>query len=135
MPPKAAIARRVSSAGPGVLPRTTAEVAAAMRVCNEMRVPVVPRGAGTSLSGGALPLADGVVISSSASSPCTIINRSRSTSAFHANAVPVSRWHQLQWQAWTMIGARQAQRAGQHSAALTTSSQTAALLILARSQC
>ena len=45
-----------------VLPRTTAEVAAAMRVCNEMRVPVVPRGAGTSLAGGALPTADCVVI-------------------------------------------------------------------------
>lgn len=45
-----------------VLPRTTAEVAAAMRVCAEMGVPVVPRGAGTSLAGGALPTADCVVI-------------------------------------------------------------------------
>ncbi|MFC3568812.1 FAD-linked oxidase C-terminal domain-containing protein [Paracoccus simplex] len=45
-----------------VLPRTTAEVAAAMRVCHEMRVPVVPRGAGTSLAGGALPTADSVII-------------------------------------------------------------------------
>lgn len=35
-----------------VLPRSTAEVAAAMRVCHDMRVPVVPRGAGTSLAGG-----------------------------------------------------------------------------------
>ncbi len=45
-----------------VLPRTTGEVAAAMRVCYDMRVPVVPRGAGTSLAGGALPTADCVVI-------------------------------------------------------------------------
>lgn len=45
-----------------VLPRNTAEVAAAMRVCHELRVPVVPRGAGTSLSGGALPTSDCVVI-------------------------------------------------------------------------
>lgn len=45
-----------------VLPRTTEEVAAAMRVCYDMRVPVVPRGAGTSLAGGALPTADCVVI-------------------------------------------------------------------------
>ena len=45
-----------------VLPRSTAEVAAAMRVCHDMRVPVVPRGAGTSLAGGALPTADCVVI-------------------------------------------------------------------------
>ena len=46
-----------------VLPRSTEEVAIAMRVCYENRVPVVPRGAGTSLSGGALPTADSVVIS------------------------------------------------------------------------
>ncbi|MFV0385654.1 FAD-linked oxidase C-terminal domain-containing protein [Paracoccus sp. (in: a-proteobacteria)] len=45
-----------------VLPRTTAEVAAAMRVCARMGVPVVPRGAGTSLSGGALPTADCVIL-------------------------------------------------------------------------
>ena len=45
-----------------VLPRTTEEVAEAMRVCHRMRVPVIPRGAGTSLAGGALPTADSVVI-------------------------------------------------------------------------
>lgn len=45
-----------------VLPRTTAEVAAALRVCHEMGVPVVPRGSGTSLAGGAMPTADCVVL-------------------------------------------------------------------------
>nr|WP_207392222.1 FAD-linked oxidase C-terminal domain-containing protein [Paracoccus nototheniae] len=45
-----------------VLPRTTEEVAAAMRVCHDLGVPVIPRGAGTSLAGGALPTADSVVI-------------------------------------------------------------------------
>jgi glycolate oxidase len=45
-----------------VLPRTTAEVAAVMRICHEEGVPVVPRGAGTSLAGGSLPTADSVVI-------------------------------------------------------------------------
>jgi glycolate oxidase len=45
-----------------VLPETTEEVAGVMRLCHEMGVRVVPRGAGTSLSGGALPLADAVVI-------------------------------------------------------------------------
>ncbi len=45
-----------------VLPRTTEEVAAALRICHAMGVPVVPRGAGTSLAGGALPTADCVVI-------------------------------------------------------------------------
>ncbi|RWR34416.1 FAD-binding protein [Sinirhodobacter populi] len=46
-----------------VLPRTTAEVAAAMTVCHAHGIPVVPRGAGTSLAGGALPTADSVIIS------------------------------------------------------------------------
>ncbi|MFZ9133067.1 MAG: FAD-linked oxidase C-terminal domain-containing protein [Gemmobacter sp.] len=45
-----------------VLPRTTAEVAAVMRICHEEGVPVVPRGAGTSLAGGSLPTADCVLV-------------------------------------------------------------------------
>ena len=46
-----------------LLPRDAAQVAAAVRVCAERKVPFVARGAGTGLSGGALPVADGVVIS------------------------------------------------------------------------
>ena len=45
-----------------VLPETTEQVARVLRLCNDLGVNVVPRGAGTSLSGGALPLADGVVL-------------------------------------------------------------------------
>jgi glycolate oxidase len=45
-----------------VLPETTAQVSAVLRFCHENGVPVVPRGSGTSLSGGALPLADGVLL-------------------------------------------------------------------------
>jgi glycolate oxidase len=45
------------------LPRTTREVQAVVRACNEHRVPFVARGAGTGLSAGALPSADGIVIS------------------------------------------------------------------------
>ncbi|SPH24159.1 putative FAD-linked oxidoreductase [Defluviimonas aquaemixtae] len=45
-----------------ILPRSTQEVAAALKVCHQMGVPVVPRGAGTSLAGGALPAADGVIL-------------------------------------------------------------------------
>jgi glycolate oxidase len=45
-----------------VLPRTTAEVAALLAYCDRERVPVVPRGAGTSLAGGAIPLEDAVVL-------------------------------------------------------------------------
>ncbi len=44
------------------LPSTTEQVAAVMRFCHQNGVRVVPRGAGTSLSGGALPLEDAVVI-------------------------------------------------------------------------
>ncbi|MBX6373236.1 MAG: FAD-binding protein [Acetobacteraceae bacterium] len=45
-----------------VLPTSTEQVAAVMRYCHENGIRVIPRGAGTSLSGGALPLADAVVI-------------------------------------------------------------------------
>ncbi len=45
-----------------VLPETTAQVADVLRYCSANDVKVVPRGAGTSLSGGALPLADGVLL-------------------------------------------------------------------------
>jgi len=45
-----------------VLPSTVEQVSAVLRYCRENGVKVVPRGAGTSLSGGALPLADGVLL-------------------------------------------------------------------------
>jgi glycolate oxidase len=46
-----------------VLPRSTAEVQTVVRACAVRGVPFVARGAGTGLSGGAVPVADGVVIS------------------------------------------------------------------------
>jgi glycolate oxidase len=46
-----------------VLPTTTEEVQGVLRLCARERVPFVARGAGTGLSGGALPVADGVVVS------------------------------------------------------------------------
>jgi glycolate oxidase len=45
-----------------VLPSTTEQVSAALRICHDMDVPVVPRGSGTSLAGGALPTADSVIL-------------------------------------------------------------------------
>src|SRR6201981_551584 len=45
-----------------VLPSTVEQVAAVLRYCKDMGIKVVPRGAGTSLSGGALPLADGLLL-------------------------------------------------------------------------
>jgi len=46
-----------------VLPHSVADVQKIMRICSELNVPVVARGAGTGLSGGALPLSDGVLLS------------------------------------------------------------------------
>ncbi|MFE6758122.1 FAD-binding oxidoreductase [Streptomyces sp. NPDC057684] len=46
-----------------LLPRSTEEVAAAVKLCATAGVPFVARGAGTGLSGGAVPVAHGVVIS------------------------------------------------------------------------
>jgi glycolate oxidase len=45
-----------------VLPSDTDQVSRVLRYCSERKLKVVPRGAGTSLSGGALPLADGILL-------------------------------------------------------------------------
>jgi glycolate oxidase len=45
-----------------VLPETTGQVAAVLKYCHREGIKVVPRGSGTSLSGGALPLGDGVLL-------------------------------------------------------------------------
>ena len=45
------------------MPASTADVQAIVRICARERVPFVARGAGTGLSGGALPVAEGIVIS------------------------------------------------------------------------
>jgi len=45
------------------LPETEEQVQRVLRICSAMKIPVVPRGAGTGLSGGALPPGDGVLLS------------------------------------------------------------------------
>ena len=45
------------------LPETEEQVQRILKVCSSMQIPVVPRGAGTGLSGGALPPGDGVLLS------------------------------------------------------------------------
>lgn len=45
-----------------VIPETEAEVIAIVRACHEHKIPFVPRGSGTSLSGGSLPHGEGIVI-------------------------------------------------------------------------
>ncbi|MEO9209999.1 MAG: FAD-linked oxidase C-terminal domain-containing protein [Ginsengibacter sp.] len=46
-----------------VKPRTSEEISAILKICNEEKIPVTPRGAGTGLSGGALAQLGGVLIS------------------------------------------------------------------------
>ena len=46
-----------------IKPRTVNEISAIMKICNTHKIPVTPRGAGTGLSGGALPHLGGVVLS------------------------------------------------------------------------
>jgi len=46
-----------------IRPRTAEEISAVMRICNQHKIPVTPRGAGTGLSGGALPHLGGVLLS------------------------------------------------------------------------
>ena len=46
-----------------VLPENEDEVVAVLKTCHRLGVPIVPRGAGTGLSGGAMPIAEGVVLS------------------------------------------------------------------------
>ena len=46
-----------------IKPRTTEEISAILKICNAEKIPVTPRGAGTGLSGGALPHLGGVLLS------------------------------------------------------------------------
>jgi glycolate oxidase len=46
-----------------VLPETEAQIVAILKLCHTLQLPIVPRGAGTGLSGGAMPIADGLVLS------------------------------------------------------------------------
>ena len=55
--------KKGQSADAVVLPGTTEEVAAVVRLCAEYRIPIVPRGAGTGYTGGAVPTQGGIVIS------------------------------------------------------------------------
>ena len=54
-----------------VLPATTAEVRAVVRACSAAGVPWVARGAGSGLSGGALPVEQGVLIALTRMRPCS----------------------------------------------------------------
>ena len=46
-----------------VIPETLQQVRATLAACHELATPVIARGAGTGLSGGAMPVADGIILS------------------------------------------------------------------------
>lgn len=73
-----------------VLPRTTAEVAAVMKYCHRQGIPVVPRGAGTSLSGGAIPQEDAVVVCLSKMSRILEIDHADRTATVQAGVTNLS---------------------------------------------
>src|SRR5262249_57581281 len=52
-----------------LLPTSTEQVQSILRICHRERIPFVARGSGTGLSGGALPIKDGIVISFSRMNP------------------------------------------------------------------
>ncbi len=67
-----------------VLPQTTEQVAAVLKYCNKAGVPVIPRGAGTSLSGGAIPQEDAIVIGVAKMSRVLDVNYSNRTATVQA---------------------------------------------------
>ena len=73
-----------------VLPETTEQVAAVLRYCHENGIKVVPRGAGTSLSGGALPLADGVLLGMGKFNRMREIDFAEPLSPWSSRASPIS---------------------------------------------
>src|SRR6218665_3173041 len=73
-----------------VLPRTTSQVAAVMKYCHRYGIPVVPRGAGTSLSGGAIPQEDAVVLGLSRMSRIIEIDYANRTATVQAGVTNLS---------------------------------------------
>ncbi|MEH3126407.1 FAD-linked oxidase C-terminal domain-containing protein [Agrobacterium cavarae] len=72
------------------LPKTTAQVAAVLKYCHRYGIPVVPRGAGTSLSGGAIPQEDAVVIGLSKMSSILELDLFNRTSTVQAGVTNLS---------------------------------------------
>jgi glycolate oxidase len=72
-----------------VLPGSTEEVSKILRFCHENRIKVVPRGAGTSLSGGALPLEDGIVLCLSRMNKVLAVDPASRTARVQAGATNI----------------------------------------------
>ncbi|WP_312222249.1 FAD-linked oxidase C-terminal domain-containing protein [Rhizobium rhizoryzae] len=73
-----------------VLPHNTAQVAAVLKYCHRYGVPVVPRGAGTSLCGGAIPQEDAIVIGLSKMSRILEVDFANRTATVQAGVTNLS---------------------------------------------
>jgi glycolate oxidase len=72
------------------LPQTTEQVAAVMKYCLRYGIPVVPRGAGTSLSGGAIPQEDAVVLGLSKMNRILDVDLSNRTATVQAGVTNIN---------------------------------------------
>lgn len=73
-----------------VLPETTEQVSAVLKYCNKAGLPVIPRGAGTSLAGGAIPQEDAVVIGIAKMSRVLDVNYSNRSARVQAGITNLS---------------------------------------------
>lgn len=76
-----------------VLPASTEEVSAVMKVAYQHRIPVIPRGAGSNLSGGTVPLKGGIVLALNRMDKIKEIDQENMTAAFEPGVV-TARFHQ-----------------------------------------
>lgn len=73
-----------------VLPYTTQQVADVLKYCSDLQIPVIPRGAGTSLAGGAIPQEDAVVIGVSRMTKMLNVDYDNRTAVVEAGATNLS---------------------------------------------
>jgi glycolate oxidase len=70
-----------------VLPATTAQISEIMKLANENRIPVTPRGAGTNISGGSIPIQGGIVLCTTKMNRVLDINKANLTAMVEPGVV------------------------------------------------
>jgi glycolate oxidase len=70
-----------------VLPTTTSQISSIMKLANENRIPVTPRGSGTNISGGSVPIRGGIVLCTSKMNRILDINRANLTATVEPGVV------------------------------------------------
>lgn len=70
-----------------VLPKTTQEVSQILRLANENKIPVTPRGAGTNVSGGSIPIKGGIVLCTTRMNKILDINKTNLTATVESGVV------------------------------------------------